>query len=121
MDDAFLEEIKTSLEAERDRLRDEVAELEASSAQNQSEASGENNYRDHMADQGSATFARELDMTLYETTVRMLSEVEAALERIADGTYGRCVRCGVEIPESRLRAVPSASLCIACKQQEESS
>ena len=85
-----------------------------------SEASGENNYRDHMADQGSATFERELDMTLEENVRDALGEVRAALARIDDGTYGTCERCGAEIPAERLEAVPTASLCITCKEAEES-
>ena len=43
-----------------------------------------------------------------------LAQVDAALERLADGRYGTCVRCGESIPIDRLRARPEASLCIAC-------
>ncbi len=76
-------------------------------------------YRDHMADQGTATFERELDMTFEENERDLLDAVRAALARMDAGTYGTCERCGVEIPAGRLEAVPTASLCITCKESEE--
>jgi DnaK suppressor protein len=48
-----------------------------------------------------------------------LGEVEHALRKLAEGTYGRCERCGGRIPAARLRAMPFASLCVKCKQREE--
>lgn len=49
----------------------------------------------------------------------LLTEVEAALKRIADGTYGRCVVCGQPIPEKRLEAIPWASRCVKDEQALE--
>lgn len=112
--------LKEELEAELARVQAGVAEMEAADRESLSEASGENAYRDHMADQGSATFERELDITLEENLRRRLAEVKAALDRVEAGTYGICERCGAEIPEERLEAVPTASLCIQCKAAEES-
>jgi DnaK suppressor protein len=120
MDDVTLRTLKTELEAERDRLEAVVAEMELVERDSLSEASGENNYRDHMADQGSATFERELDMTLEENARAALGEVKAALARIDSGVYAACARCSAEIPVDRLKAYPIASLCIACKEAEES-
>ncbi|MDI6713175.1 MAG: TraR/DksA C4-type zinc finger protein [Anaerosomatales bacterium] len=115
-----LEALKATLEAERERLAKEIAEYERDGRETLSDVSGENNYRDHMADQGSATFARELDKTLEENARESLARVEAALARIEAGEYGTCRRCGAEIPVERLRAVPEAELCVTCKAQEES-
>lgn len=120
MDSETLERRRTGLEAELARLEAEVLALDAHERELLSEASGENAYRDHMADQGSATFERELDMTLEENLRRQLSDVRAALARIDAGTYGTCDRCGATIPDERLEAVPTASLCIRCKEAEES-
>ncbi len=111
--------LKDVLERERARLLAEIEEFERAGQESLSDVSGENNYRDHMADQGSATFARELDMTLEASAREALAQVEAALARIEDGTYGTCKGCGTEIPVERLEAVPSAELCITCKQREE--
>jgi len=102
------------------RLEEDVAELERTERELLSEASGENNYRDHMADQGSATFERELDMTFEENERTALDDVRRALDRFEDGTYGVCARCSADIPAARLEAMPTATLCITCKEAEES-
>jgi DnaK suppressor protein len=101
------------------RLEADVAEVERNERELLSEASGENNYRDHMADQGSATFERELDMTFEENDRTALEAVRKALARFDDGTYGTCARCSAEIPAARLEAMPTATLCITCKEAEE--
>jgi DnaK suppressor protein len=110
-----------TLEDERGRLAQELEEMERDGHEALSDASGENNYRDHMADQGTATFSRELDMTLVDNTRHLLGQVERALERIDTGEYGSCTRCGKAIAPERLDAVPAAELCIACKEWEEES
>jgi len=120
MDAVTLSDIKVALETERDRLAHEIADLERDSATSLSEASGENNYRDHMADQGTATFGKELDMTLEGAARELHASVVAALSRIEDGTYGICTRCGQPVGVDRLVAMPAAKLCIACKEWEES-
>ncbi|HZG36572.1 MAG TPA: TraR/DksA C4-type zinc finger protein [Gaiellaceae bacterium] len=81
-------------------LTGETGELVSSSADN------------HMADTASETFERELDEGLEEGAARRLREVEDALGRIDDGTYGSCATCGNPIGEERLEAVPWATLCI---------
>lgn len=120
MDPQKFERQKSALEADLARLEAEVLEIDERDRESLSEASGENAYRDHMGDQGSATFERELDMTLEENLRRELVDVQAALKRVDAGSYGVCARCGAEIPLERLEAVPTASLCIRCKEDEES-
>jgi len=119
LDNKTIAELKLRLEEDLLRLEADMAEFD-SERDTQSEATGENVYRDHMADQGSATFERELDMTFEENERDLLASVRAALDRIEAGTYGRCELCGAEIPGARLEAVPTASLCITCKEAEES-
>ena len=109
------------LESEQERLAIELTELESAGQENLSEVSGENNYRDHMADQGTATFTRELDMGIIDNTRHLLDKTQKALDRIEVGEYGKCSRCGKSIPVSRLEAVPAAALCIGCKEWEEGS
>lgn len=120
IDATQLDALRAQLEAERARLEADLAALDSEDRESQSAATGENVYRDHMADQGSATFERELGMTFEENERDALADVKAALERIDAGTYGTCARCGADIPTQRLEAVPSASLCIQCKEAEES-
>jgi DnaK suppressor protein len=118
-DNTELAELRVQLESERARLEAEIAENNLEDRETQSEATGENVYRDHMADQGSATFEREMDMTFLENERDELERVNNAIARLDAGTYGVCQRCGGEIPLGRLEAVPTASLCIQCKEAEE--
>jgi RNA polymerase-binding protein DksA len=57
-------------------------------------------------------------LILIERTEERLWEVEAALDRVAQNTYGYCVRCGAEIPLQRLRALPAAATCIECSNKD---
>lgn len=120
MEAAVIKALRSALEAERDRLVAEVEAYERDGLESISDISGENNYRDHIADQGSATFARELDMTLEVQARESLAQVERALQRVEEGTYGVCARCGATIPQERLEAMPEAELCLTCKEREES-
>jgi RNA polymerase-binding transcription factor len=73
----------------------------------------------HLAETASATLGREIDYTLGDNAEQVRSAIEAALQRIDDGTYGTCTNCGREIPPERLEASPWASLCIDCKRKAE--
>jgi DnaK suppressor protein len=68
------------------------------------------------ADSGQATAERTEALGIVETLRSQRKEVVDALQRMAAGKYGFCERCGQEIPEARLEAVPSARLCVSCKQ-----
>lgn len=81
-------------------LEDELGELGLGSSDN------------HLGDTATATYDRELDQGLEEGVQQTLGEIDAALGRIDDGTYGRCLMCGEQISEARLRAIPWARLCI---------
>jgi RNA polymerase-binding protein DksA len=66
----------------------------------------------HLGDTATATFDRELDEGLAEGAQQTLDEIDAALKRIDDGTYGICEVCGKPIGEERLRAIPWTRYCI---------
>ena len=66
----------------------------------------------HLADTATETYERELDEGLEEDAREQLRQIEKALGRIDDGTYGTCEVCGKEIPVDRLEAVPWTTLCI---------
>jgi DnaK suppressor protein len=74
---------------------------------------------DHLADSASETYMRELDEGLEENAEHILVEIDAALGRIEEGSYGLCADCGGLIGEERLLAVPYATLCIAHKRARE--
>ena len=73
----------------------------------------------HPAETASATLDREIDYTLEENSEHVLTEIDAALARIQEGTYGTCRTCGQPISEERLEAIPYATQCIDCKRREE--
>ena len=73
----------------------------------------------HPADTSDITFQRELDLTVKGIAEARLSQVEEALERQREGTYGICEECGRPIDPERLRARPEATLCIACQRARE--
>jgi RNA polymerase-binding protein DksA len=66
----------------------------------------------HLGETASATLNREIDYTLEDNSGQVLTEIDAALKRIEDGSYGVCASCGKEIAVERLEAHPWASLCI---------
>lgn len=73
----------------------------------------------HLAETATATLGREIDYTLGENSEQVLADIDSALRRIDDGTYGTCVSCGRAIPLQRLEAYPAASLCIDCRRSAE--
>jgi RNA polymerase-binding protein DksA len=79
----------------------------------------EETYDNHLADVATATYMRELDYTLEGNVEHVLAEIDAALGRIDEGTYGTCVRCRSTIAEERLEAMPYATMCIECKRLDE--
>src|SRR5437763_8949428 len=76
-------------------------------------------YDNHLADTATETYDRELDYSLEENSEHVLADIDAALKRIEDGTYGICTNCGKQIPEERLEARPWATLCIDCQRDRE--
>jgi RNA polymerase-binding protein DksA len=73
----------------------------------------------HPGDMATSTFDRELDATLEGNEERLLQAIDAALQRIENGTYGICQNCGQPIGAERLEALPWTTRCIDCKRREE--
>jgi RNA polymerase-binding protein DksA len=71
------------------------------------------------ADVGSTTLERDHEMSLANNARDMLDQIERALARIENGTYGVCESCGNAIGKGRLQAFPRATLCVSCKEREE--
>ena len=108
------------LEEERGRVKAAIDNIHAEHPGSISDESGEDAvYDNHLADTATDTYDRELDYTLEENSEHVLSEIEAALRRIEEGTYGQCTNCGRQIPEERLDARPYATLCIDCQRHRE--
>ena|SRR5688572_7692050 len=66
----------------------------------------------HQADVGSETFDREKDFSILDQIEAELSEIEHALQRLDEGTYGTCEACGKVISDDRLEVMPATRFCI---------
>lgn len=71
------------------------------------------------ADQALDSYESELHYGINDAERKFLEEVEDALQRIQGGSFGVCMSCGSAISQKRLKAMPSARLCIGCKQAQE--
>ena len=103
------------LEARRRDLEQIIraAEEQGATDEPQTAVSGEMAGIDqHTADAATDTMEREMALSVKESTVAHLKDVDRAVDRIADGTYGRCLVCDIEIPEGRLEAKPEAEYCV---------
>ena len=112
-----VERFRTLLEEERRRVLDAIEYLHK-----ENPGSIEDEIQEETIDiaaTATATVDREIDYTLEENSEKVLAAIEAALQRIGNGTYGKCVNCGKEIGEERLAALPWATLCIECRRLEE--
>jgi RNA polymerase-binding transcription factor DksA len=69
-------------------------------------------YDQHQAELGSETFEREKDISILESLETELADLEKALRKIDEGTYGICEACGKSIPQERLEAMPATRLCV---------
>ncbi|WP_127480414.1 TraR/DksA family transcriptional regulator [Nocardioides pantholopis] len=71
------------------------------------------------ADVGSTTFERDHELHVLTSERDKVAQIDRALGRIEDGTYGACETCDQAIGKMRLMAFPRATLCLTCKQREE--
>lgn len=84
------------------------------------EATGElSTYDNHPADVATETTVRAQEVAFRDGARRAIERVEAALRRLDQGTYGRCLRCGGPIEEGRLAVLPEAELCAGCARASE--
>ncbi|MGH3011127.1 MAG: TraR/DksA family transcriptional regulator [Gaiellaceae bacterium] len=104
---------------ERDRVSLTVESLHESNSGSLEDETEEETFDNHLADSATATLNREIDYTLEENSEHVLSGIVEALERIESGTFGSCTRCGKQIDEERLEAIPYATRCIDCQRLAE--
>lgn len=108
------------LEEERDRLRAIRGGADDHLSDSQEASTGElTTFDQHPGDVATDTLEREQDESIREHAVAQLEEVEAALQRLDEGAYGRCEVCGAEIPEARLVVRPQTRYCVEHQQERE--
>lgn len=113
-----------TLKAAEDKLRAEREELTQQIAELQARATGEETgparvYDDDPGEPETATYERERLLSLIDNAKDLRDQIDHALVRVADGSYGVCESCGKSIEAARLKALPHATLCISCKRRDE--
>jgi DnaK suppressor protein len=114
-------EAKRELLRLREQLMGSDKELADSLSVSLEEEAGEDSLDQHPGDVGAVTLNREMDLSLQENAEYLLSQIDRALEKIEEGTYGICDRGGHPIEEGRLQAIPYATLCMKHELELEQS
>jgi DnaK suppressor protein len=114
-------EFRRLLEQERDRLTEELEALEEHTPEVEHQVGMDlgGSYDEDFADVAGDTFEREKGFAIESSVQALLTQVEEALARLDEGSYGVCESCGRAIHPARLKAIPYAKLCIDCKSREE--
>ena len=121
IDQAQLDELRRRLEADRDSLKSEIERIEDEDVHAENQYDPEfSGYGNHMAETATEIYEQERNLSIEQSLQQQLAEVEHALAKFDEGTYGICDNCGKEIPLERLQAFPQATLCIDCKSRAES-
>lgn len=111
-------ELRAALKERLDELTDEqqryIDSIATAQRERLSDTAG-----DDQIDSGSKTVEHEHEVAVAGAISERIRQVSHALDRLNDGDYGICERCGNPIPAARLAAFPSATLCVSCKQLEE--
>lgn len=113
MNQRTLERFRAALESRRSELRRSVAQLQHYERTKEDEAAAD------VLDRAGSCHSKDIVAHRIASERGLLRNVEAALQRIGDGTFGECVSCGKEINRKRLEAVPWARYCIECQEKLE--
>ena len=114
--DKFLQEQLVLLDEERATYEEQAATLKAQADQMAQEMEpGDIQFDDESGEGGTANIDRERDLALSAQARLAVDEIDHAKVKIANGTYGKCEGCAQPIPKARLKALPQARLCVACK------
>lgn len=120
MQRAHLEQLKRRLQEQRARTESTLSDLRADLSQSLSATISEfSTYDNHPSDVASETYERSKDLGLQKDQESLLEQIDGALERIENGTYGWCVDCGQPIPEDRLLAMPYVPSCLDCTGDDQ--
>jgi len=118
-----LETFRQSLLNLRARLTGNLSHLaeEALRTTGGENSGGLSNTPIHMADLGTDNFEQEFTLSLIQNEEQVLDEIAEALNRINQGSYGKCEECGSPIPKARLQALPYTRHCVNCARKVQQS
>lgn len=116
-----LGEFKKLILKKKEEILDDIKHISDDTLKkSQKDASGDiSGYTYHMADVATDTYDREFSLGLASSDRQFLYELDDAIKRIEDGTFGVCQDCKVLIAKNRLKAVPHARLCVKCQEKKE--
>ncbi|MBD3296804.1 MAG: hypothetical protein GF392_05495 [Candidatus Omnitrophica bacterium] len=115
-----LEKIRKDLVKRKADILEELMNLKGQSVESIKDSSGDlSGYSFHMADMATDLYDREFLLELAEGERQILYDLDEAIKRIDEGTYGRCESCESKISKQRLNAMPQAKNCIECQEKEE--
>lgn len=116
-----LDQYKQQLLTQREKISGEVGRLTKDYLRkNSMDSSGDiSSHPFHMADAASGSFDTEFNIGLASSEQDLLFQIDHALERIEDGSYGMCEKCGEPISKNRLKAVPFAKYCMKHQEIQE--
>lgn len=116
-----LDDFKKAIQKRKDQLIEGIQHISENTLKtSQKDAAGDiSGYSYHMADQATDTFDREFSLGLASNEREIVHELDDALNRLEEGTYGICESCKGPIAKARLKAVPYARLCVKCQQAKE--
>jgi RNA polymerase-binding protein DksA len=112
-----LERLKKSLISSRTKLVDNTEHMELDAHTN---AGGGVKFN-HMADAGTDTFEMDFSMEQLESKENLIYDIDEALKKMENGSYGICEECNKKINLERLRAIPFTDKCMPCQEESESS
>jgi len=116
-----LGEFKKIILKRKEEMLDSIKHIsEDTLHKSQKEASGDiSGYTYHMADVATDTYDREFSLGLASNERKMLYELDDALKKIDEGTFGICEDCKRLVTKTRLKALPYARLCVKCQEKRE--
>jgi RNA polymerase-binding protein DksA len=116
-----LKDFKKMILKRKDEIIEDIKHIsEDTLKQSQKEASGDiSGYTYHMADVATDNYDREFSLGLASNERKVLFELDDALKRIEEGTFGVCEDCKIIIAKNRLKAIPQARLCVKCQEKRE--
>jgi DnaK suppressor protein len=114
--DKFLESQLQLLEDERVTYTRQAETLQAEAdSLTEDREPGDVQFDEESGEGDTLAVERERDLALSAQARAAIEEIDRAIEKVYDGSYGQCETCGIAIPKERLRALPHASLCVKCK------